>query len=154
MAYKKRDKLTLKQKGFIDEVVKTRDPTQSILKVYDVKNRNRVTASSMARENLNKPLIKQTIDQLLIEAGYNPIDSIANLVDIQATNTKRITGSDKIKASELLLKLSGHLIDKHASVKYNFNMDSLDKGQLYDVKNKYDKLKNKRSGKKVPNTQS
>lgn len=61
----KRDKLTAKEKAFAHEYVKTRNGTQSALKVYDVNSCS--VAGNIASVNLRKPKIKEEIERLLRE---------------------------------------------------------------------------------------
>jgi phage terminase small subunit len=60
---KKPRELTIKQRKFIDEVVKTGNATESANKVYKTKNRH--TAQVIGGENLSKPVIKQAIEDRL-----------------------------------------------------------------------------------------
>lgn len=53
-------KVTLKQKRFVEEYIKTWNATESASKVYNVNNK--VTAWSVWYENLNKPQIKELIE--------------------------------------------------------------------------------------------
>jgi phage terminase small subunit len=129
-------KLTLKQKAFIADTVKYKNATKSALKNYDVKNKQ--VARVIASENLSKPYIKKEIDRLMEEVGYNPKNSLSNLIAIEQAETKKITGSDKIKASEMLLKLSGYLVEKKQSI--NMNIDTMDNGSLIRIKEKYSKI--------------
>lgn len=55
----KGDKLSKKQKGFIKDYIKTGNGVQSALKNYDTKDYK--TASAIAIDNLEKPIIQETI---------------------------------------------------------------------------------------------
>lgn len=57
----KGDKLSKKQKGFIKDYIKTGNGVQSALNNYDTKDYK--TASAIAIENLEKPIIQQTIER-------------------------------------------------------------------------------------------
>lgn len=63
---KKQRPLTIKQRKFIDEVVKTGNASEAASKVYKCKNR--VVAWSIGTENLQKPLIKAGIEDRLNKA--------------------------------------------------------------------------------------
>ena len=63
----KKPRLSYKQKAFIKEAVKTLNPTEAIVRSYDVKNR--VVAKSMASENLAKPYLKEALEQAMEEQG-------------------------------------------------------------------------------------
>lgn len=71
---KKQRQLTIKQRKFVDEVVKSWNATEAASKVYKVKNRT--TASAIGTENLWKPLIKASIEDRLRDAK-NMIYTIA-----------------------------------------------------------------------------
>ena len=135
-------RLTLKQKLFVNEYLKHKNGSKAAMKTYNVKNEN--VARNIASTNLTKPNIKMTIDKVLQAAKYNPINSVHNLIEIESTPTKKITGSDKINASKLLLSLSGMLIEKSTTL--NYNIDTYDNYKLLNVKDKYKKLIGKRRG--------
>jgi len=59
--HKPRTTLTIKQRRFVDEVVKSWNATEAASKVY--KTKNRTTACSVWNENLRKPLIKASIEE-------------------------------------------------------------------------------------------
>lgn len=74
---KTRQRLTKKQKGFVDDFVLTENGTQSALKNYDTTDYK--TASVIASENLDKPSIqvaieetKKSLKNALIEQGITP----------------------------------------------------------------------------------
>lgn len=133
--------LTGKQKAFVKEYVKTKNGLQSALKAYETTDPN--VAKVIASDNLTKPNIRRTIDEYLELAEYNPIDSIRSLRSNEiAGQGVKATASDSIRASELLLKLSGAVIDRSQSTSLNINVESLDKNELLKVKKKYDALLN------------
>ena len=75
------------------------------------------------------------------ESGYQSSQSINRLIVTAEEGTgKRATASDQIRADELLLKLSGNLIERKQSTSVNVNIDNLDKSELLKLKDKYDKL--------------
>jgi len=132
-------KLTFKQKIFADSYIKTGNGTQSALKIYNVKNKS--VARQIGSENLTKPYIKSYIENAIKKSGYNPVKTLNHL---QSTEEKgyrsRATVKDALHASEILLKLSGMLIEKSQSVSINANIDNLDTTDLLILKKKYDKL--------------
>ncbi len=134
-------RLTIKQNEFIKEVARTRNPTQAVLKIYDVKNNN--VARNIASTNLTKPNIRLGLEKLLSSSGYDPRLSIANLISVEQAETKKITGADKINASKLLLQLSGYMMQGSVNANYNFNIDTMDHGNLINAKEKYAKLRKK-----------
>lgn len=60
---KKQRPLTIKQRKFVDEVVKSGNATDAAMKVYNCKNRT--IAKSVWPENLAKPCIKEAIEDRL-----------------------------------------------------------------------------------------
>ena len=62
-ALTRKTKLSAKERAFAEEFAKTRNGTQSALKVYDTTDYN--TAGVIAHENLNKPKIRTEILALL-----------------------------------------------------------------------------------------
>lgn len=133
------NKLTYKQKAFVNEFVKTKNATLAAMSVYSVKNRS--VARQIGSENLAKPYVKQSIDALLHASGYDPKSSISALIQNQeAGKGVKATSGDSIRASELLLKLSGNFIEKNHTVSLSMNLDSLNTEQLLKLKKKYDRL--------------
>ena len=63
---KKQRPLTIKQRKFIDEVIKSWNATEAASKVYKTKNRH--TAQAIWWENLSKPMIKSEIEDRLQKA--------------------------------------------------------------------------------------
>ena len=70
----KKEKLTIKQRKFVDKYVEIWNATESASQVYDCKNRT--TASAIGTENLWKPLIERAIEDRLNDAK-NMIYTIA-----------------------------------------------------------------------------
>lgn len=131
--------LTYKQKAFINEFVKTKNATAAAASVYRVKSRS--VARQMGSENLAKPYIRQSIDALLHASGYDPKSSIAALIENQNIGKGiKANAGDSIRASELLLKLSGSFIEKHQTVSVSMEIDSMNTEQLLQLKKKYDQL--------------
>lgn len=132
-------KLTYKQRAFVNAFVKSRNATASAMDSYNVKNRS--VARQIGSENLAKPYIRQSIDAILRASGYDPKSSIIALIDNQeAGKGIKATAGDSVRASELLLKLSGNFVDKHQAVSLSMNVDSMNMGQLLKLKKKYDLL--------------
>lgn len=63
LAKKKNQKLTLKQKGFVQDVLITGNGTEAAMRNYGLKNR--IVAKSVASENLAKPYIASAIAEAL-----------------------------------------------------------------------------------------
>lgn len=131
-----------KQKQFAKAYVKHKlNGTKAALEVYP--NQTIKSAGTTAYELLKKPVVQKTISGYLEEAGYEPRESIGRLRTnaVKGAGIKA-TASDSIRADELLLKLSGGLIDRSQSVHFKLQADlgSMDKYELLKLKNKYDKL--------------
>ena len=129
----------LKHKIFVAEYLKTHNATKSVLKAYP--NHNYNSARSTGSRLLAKDSIHKSIDQHLEEVGYTPSISIGRLMDNEEAGVGvKCTASDSIRASELLLKLSGKLVDRKQTANISMNIDTTDKYELLKLKRKYDKL--------------
>ena len=133
--------LTVKQFKFVQEYAKSGNATKSALKVYDTKSRN--VAQNIGSTNLSKPIVQKSIEQVLQDSGYKTTDSINTLTYIQqAGKDKKLSAGDSIRATELLLKLEGKLVDRKQVSKLNINIETADKVKLLKLKEKYNKLLN------------
>jgi len=139
------DQCTYKEKAFIanftnkDNKKTFLNGTKSALEAYDVKKYT--VAGTMATENLKKPHIKRTIEFYLQKAGYSPTESINRLISTAKEGMGvKATASDQIRADELLLKLSGAVINKNETVSHKFDYSKMSKSELLDLKKKYDRL--------------
>lgn len=140
---KPRKTLTIKQKKFVNEYIKSNgNGQQSAMKVYDTKDPN--VARAIASENLTKPNVKNELNKLLKDAGYNPIQSIVALKQVQNAEHYKTSGADKIKASIELLKIARIYNDVKQTVSYNLNLDNED--TAFSFINKVDKIRSKRKG--------
>ena len=122
-------KLTIKQKKFADEYIKTGNATQSAINAGYSKK----TAQQMGAENLLKPVIKSYIDKRMKELEEEAIADQAEilkyltriirdeereevLVNVgnfeQEIQTMKVATKDKIKAAELIGKRYGSWTDK------------------------------------------
>ena len=68
----KKNKLTPKQKRFVDKYLETGNGTRSALEAYDTEDYN--TAHSIASENLQKPTIMAYLEQKGINAANRVIE--------------------------------------------------------------------------------
>lgn len=136
----KKRKLTVKQQIFKKEYIKSNgNATKAALIAYNPKNIH--VAKSIGSENLSKPYLKQSIEEDLKEVGYTTAQSLNSLILIQENGRDaKATASDAIKATELLLKLEGKLVEKKQVSKVNVNIDTADKAKLLELRNKYNKL--------------
>jgi len=67
----KGEKLTVKQRKFIKKYIETKgNGTQAALEAYDTDKPN--VANAIAVENLQKPTVKEAIEQALIKLGLTP----------------------------------------------------------------------------------
>lgn len=119
---KKKRSLTIKQRKFIDEVVKTGNATDAAMKVYKCKNRE--VAKSVWPENLAKPCIKEAIEDRLKVAK--------DMIYIIATTAKK---------EEIRLRACQDIIDrwewKPRQVVENLNTNTnIDAGKMTDEKRK------------------
>jgi len=87
------DKLTKKQKGFVKDYVETGNGTQSALKNYNVKDET--VASSIATENLRKPLIQNAIKSIAEQIPDELLLQV-HLEGLKASRTIKSTDSGDI----------------------------------------------------------
>lgn len=130
--------LTIKQKVFANEYVRTRNGRSAAMKAYNVKRRE--IAGVVASATLKKPHVALYVEQAMKEAGYNPVTSIQRLMSIEERGAMaEAKVSDSLKATDTLLKLSGALGQKKSST-LKVEFDNLDTIELMKLKEKYDKL--------------
>lgn len=97
--------LTKKQRGFVNDIVKTGNGTKSVLDNYNTKSEN--TASSIATENLRKPKIQEAIksiaesipDSLLIKRHLEGLDSMDGFFPDYSVRHKYLDSAYKIKGT-------------------------------------------------------
>ena len=84
-------KLSLKQRGFIDDLIKTKNGTQSALNNYNTTNEN--TAGVIASENIRKPIIRNELERRLRKNGLK-------LDDIILTHRRNLLQSKQLSVSQ------------------------------------------------------
>jgi hypothetical protein len=94
----------IKEKGDING-------TQAALAVYDTKDYQ--TANSIARENLDKPIIKKTIEQALDSVGLSSDKIAQNLALFANQIPEKFSAETVLKANIEILKLRGAYPNKH-----------------------------------------
>lgn len=114
----KKQKLTKKQRGFVNDYVDTENGTQAVMKNYNVKDN--IVAKSVASENLAKPYIMEAIEvkrrslkEALIARGITE-DYLASKVDVLLSATD-LTGKSDYTAIDKGLK--------HATSIYGIDQD-------------------------------
>lgn len=90
-----KDPLTLKQRKFVDEYLKTGNGVQAALAAYGSEDMTYNTAGVIAHENLNKPKIVKTMAQLLDEAGVTD-EKIAEKIKEGFEAVSHVVRGDKI----------------------------------------------------------
>jgi len=98
-------KLTLKQRAFVHEYIRTSNATEAAGRIYNVKDRT--VAASIGCENLRKPYIAEYIDQQLeTYEGLTLQDALNGLSEcLHAPMKPTISAGEKLAAITLLLKL-------------------------------------------------
>lgn len=112
-------KLTFKQKAFVKEYISNNgNGTQAVLKTYDVKNEE--VARSIASENLTKPDVKETIQEILNRKGLG-LEHISEEINVLANaSVTNVSADVKLRSLDTLLKLHGaYPGTKHANVNIN-----------------------------------
>lgn len=109
-------RLTLKQKGFIKEYVKTKNGTEAVLKTYNTTDKS--TAGMIASENLSKPKIQEALEKALVKHDITLDKSLIPIAKgLEAKRIKEVEGDfyetdvddidTQLKASDRALKLLG-----------------------------------------------
>ena len=134
--------LTLKQRAFVAKYIDNNgNGLQAALDSYDTINNE--VAKSIASENLTKPYIKQSIQDILDSRGLNLSVISENLKKIaNSSPDKPLSGTEVIKANEVLLRLHGaypRTGSGSSTLNLSQRLESLTIGEL--------KIEAKRSGK-------
>lgn len=137
MSTPRNGELTIKQRKFVAETIKTGNPTRAILNVYDTVKQD--VARSMASENLAKPSIKEAIEEGLRVAGLTP-DSVFNTLkaNMIAGEKVKATASDSNTAAKIILD-TYKLLDRSQSggtMGITVQVDGLSKTDLIDARRK------------------
>lgn len=132
-------KLTLKQRVFIKEYLKTGNGTQSALKAYDAKP---LTARVIASENITNPNISKTIEEALSKKNLT-LDTISNnLHSLASKEPEKVSADVVLKANIEALKLLGAYPDKK-SYHLNLSMSGKVKDMSYaDSKKQLEEINN------------
>lgn len=104
------NKLTKKQDAFVKGILSGKNPTQSVMAVYDVSNSK--TASVIASQNLNKLSIREVLDAALSSQGLSLSAITSNLGNLANSKPEKVSGDTVLKANVELLKLHGAYPDK------------------------------------------
>jgi len=101
----RRKKLTLKQKAFVSEYLKSGSPKNSAIATFNVKGSN---ASQLAKRLLKLPKIQQEIEKALTDRGLTPdyaVGKLKGLIDAGDQNLSDTKPADVIKALGQYFKL-------------------------------------------------
>lgn len=98
-------KLTVKQKAFVDEYVKTGNATQSAMKAYETTDYN--TAAAIGYENLKKPQIRTLTEHLFdVTKTQQVVDNLHNLA-ISAEDQRVQVEATKVYLDRAIPKSDG-----------------------------------------------
>ena len=102
--------MTYKQELFIQEYIKTGKATASAIKAGYSKK----TARAIGQENLTKPYIKKRIEELSQKVANNNIMTAKERQEYltKLINSDDVKVSDKLKALDILNKMTGEYIQK------------------------------------------
>lgn len=114
----KGDKPTLKQRKFAKKYIENGgNASKAIMEVYDVKQQN---AKTLGYQNLQKPIVQKTIQELLNKNGLN-LEDITGMTTKMITHNMKYGKASQAVASDLLkftYKLHNAIPDKaHRVVK-------------------------------------
>lgn len=109
---KKKPKLTIKQRKFLKEYVRTGNGTKAALKAYDTTDEK--TAESIASENLSKPVVKAALLRAQRKAGITD--------EYLARKLK-----EKLEARETkFFQHEGEVVDKRVVVAHDVQVRALE----------------------------
>ena len=102
--------MTYKQELFIQEYIKTGNATNSAIKAGYSKK----TARAIGQENLTKPALKKRIEELSQKIACNNIMTAKERQEYltKLINSDDVKVSDKLKALDILNKMTGEYIQK------------------------------------------
>src|SRR2546429_5121993 len=125
-----RKSLTVKQRSFVKEYVRNGgNGTQAALSSYDTKDYD--TANQIAVENLQKPTVVESINEVLNNQGLD-LESIASPVkNILYAQPSKVDAQAILRAAELLYKLHGAF---PATKRANLNINLTETYQSYSYK--------------------
>lgn len=139
--------LTQKQAKFVKNIAEGKTGVEAALDAYDTDDYN--TAGSIAVENLQKPAIRDAVNDAMVATGLDAGSLLKPIKDAleaehrnyeydpetkKRTLVKRTDHNTRLKASELGLKLAGVLGNNSESgVTINFNQHVSDKRAEYDI---------------------
>ena len=133
-------RLTIKQRKFISEYVKTGNGRQSALEAYEVKPS---VAANIASENLNKPQIVEEIDRILKVNNFSLEENIKSVASIAVQKPEtRITADQILKANLELLRLRGADLGRrtqHTSFSLKAELSNMSYSELLASYKKKDK---------------
>lgn len=134
------NKLTTKQRRFIQEFFKSNNATEASMEAYNCKDR--VVAASIGSENLRKPQIREAIKLHLQEEGIDLKTVFRSLKKNMLQGAGRHTkASDSNRAAEILLKVSGAFREDNSFVQHNYlniDLDHITTSQLLKKKKELD----------------
>lgn len=113
-----RNKLTLKQTYFVDAYLRDRNGYKAAIKAYDIKTRDKKrlisVANNISMENLQKPLIKKTIIEVMESKELNLTDFnlLKKHVEIREKAIKVNQLSTAEKANKRFMEMKGMLEKK------------------------------------------
>ena len=126
--------MTYKQELFIQEYIKTGNATSSAMKAGYSKK----TARAIGQENLTKPYIKKRIEELSQKIANNNIMTAKERQEYltKLINSEDVKVSNKLKALDILNKMTGEYIQKlevNGNVKTNDPFKNLTTEELKKI---------------------
>lgn len=132
------DGVTHKQRVFIKEIVSGKNGTEAALVAYDTTDKN--TAHAIASENLQKPAIREAIQNALETNGLGLATIVGNLNQAASAKVEKVSADSMIKANVEILKLMGAYPDRK-SAHLNINVNAKIKDMGFDeAKKELDRL--------------
>ena len=106
----KGNKLTFKQRRFIDKLIETNNPTEAARQTYNIAGKYPIqVAGQIGKENLGKPLIRREIENRLESSGLQFNDVITSFKRNIKQNKELNVSQNAIDS---YFKITGHLNNK------------------------------------------
>ena len=127
-------KLTLRQKGFIEDVIKTKNPTEAARRNYNLGSKGGsktkkaldYTANAIATENLRKPLIVRELEKVGLTRKFLSEELSENMRLSKESEDYRA----HLKGIELGMKAFGDLREKDAKVNIGVVVGYINTGEV------------------------
>lgn len=132
--------MRINHKKFVKKYLETGNASEAIRQVYP-KNENPEVAGSML---LAKPSIQEAIQEAFEKHDRGIDKDIGALIEVADNKEAKVSGADKIRANELLLKLRGAFNQPNLNLNFSISgkIDGMTEEQAEEMLEKIKRQKN------------